>query len=202
MNNIVAVRQNDLIEHIAEESFANKVFNRVIRVIQRDKVCSLTLSFIGSTIGLAFQIQKQQLSYSETLDFFVDLLMYTNLFSMASIVLLDLSLLGKLFLEIQNNPIPQAVEGRRRIISEDISDVLPYNELQQLPANYQYEKDDICPISYEKLTQGDTVCCDKKLYSYLSLKDCYTHCFKLIPHSLNPLKWNENVYKLPEYSAE
>ena len=98
-----------------------------------------------------------------------------------------------------NNHIPQT---GRKINSVDISNILPYNELQQLPSDYKYDKDDICPISYEKPKKGDTVYCDKKLYSYLALKDSYSHNFELVPHSLNPLKWNENVYKLPEHGSK
>jgi hypothetical protein len=187
MNNMVALEPNNLIENIPEENFARKAFNRVVNVVTTPLVlyvCSITVSTIGA--GMLVQDYRNKSSNS-TID-----ITGTALYIGGMIPGLVLMTVRNVMIEYSH-----LQEDKR-----DTVKILPYNQLQQLPSDYKYNKDDVCPISYEKLEKGDTVCCDKHLYSYLSLKESYIKCSKLIPHSLNPIKWNENIYKLPEYSSK
>ena len=75
---------------------------------------------------------------------------------------------------------------------------ISYNELTELP---RYNDSDKCPITFEALKQGDTVCCDKQLYSFNVLKKYYEEYNNdLIPHNRQPLDWSK-VYKLPTYGV-
>ena len=77
---------------------------------------------------------------------------------------------------------------------------LDKNKLEQLKANNNIET---CNISLEELKQGDTVCCDGKLYSFNYLKKWFEkqtldQRTPTIPHNRQPLTW-DNVFTLPDY---
>ena len=74
-----------------------------------------------------------------------------------------------------------------------------YQQLSPLPENISYDGScNNCLVSLLPLEKGDTVYCDKQLYSYQSLVKVYTIGNKKIPHNRKPINWSA-IYKLPEY---
>ena len=98
------------------------------------------------------------------------------------------------------------ISGAKEEMFIDTPDLLPYDKLKSIPENYNIndlKPNACCPISGIELKENDTVLCEKQLYSYEALKKWHTYkdnTNKMVPHTGNiPLKWDENVYKLPRY---
>jgi hypothetical protein len=108
-------------------------------------------------------------------------------------------------LHILNDTIKLILNAKEEMFI-DTPDLLPYDKLKSIPENYNIndlEPNACCPISGIELKENDTVLCEKQLYSYEALKKWHTYknnTSKMVPHTGNiPLKWDENVYKLPRY---
>ena len=104
------------------------------------------------------------------------------------------------------NDIIKLILNAKEEMFIDTPDLLPYDKLKSIPENYNIndlEPNACCPISGIELKENDTVLCEKQLYSYEALKKWHTYkdnTNKMVPHTGNiPLKWDENVYKLPRY---
>jgi hypothetical protein len=78
-----------------------------------------------------------------------------------------------------------------------------YDDLTELPSDIKYDKSiNECPISFDKLKKGDTVYCEKQLYSYNTLKNVCIKGNGLVPHNRSVISWDKNIYKLPDHGED
>ena len=191
-NQIQIIAENNLIANNpdninVEDSLFKTIFNRIVSVATPKRL--LLHSSLAMCLLLFVNIKLEERNTKEILIDYISA--YLQFFKTIFITNLGIDVIYDTCLRL--------LHGKQ---NKNILEVLPYEQLPPLPLNYAFNKEDYCYISYEKLQKGDTVCCDMQLYSYNFLKKSYINDFKFIPHSFKPLKWNENVYRLPDYGLE